>query len=619
MRGNSPLGEAVVNVTADARGLDKGLDSAKRQVAGFTDDVQGRLNKLGSGLKGSILTGVGLGAGIAGFQALSGAISGAVDWMSNAVVAAREDEESINRLGASLEQNVPAWQRNTEGIEENIEAAQRLGFTDEELRDSMTVLVGATHDVTKAQEYMATAMDLARFKGIDLKTASEALIKVSGGHYRMLAQLGIQMDHNASSAEALAAVQKVAGGQAEAYAETTSGMADSIGIAFDEISEDVGKLLLPAVREFLQFVQDDVLPGLESFVTDLNNIGPALDQFSLDLNNATGGLLGWSAAELADGHQRDQFLDNLRSGALEAASVLSSGAPLVQKGAATFISGIYTEIDKSRRESIAAIRALPGDLAKALADGQKAVDDGIAGLVQLMDESLSDAEKIAHLRGVLASEELQRGLEDERADVRAKALAVQQDALDQLKLLESGAADAAVDAGTTFAEQLRLQKVAAGNAARDMARGALGAIEGTDWYGAGEDATLDFAAGAQSHAAIQAVLAAGARVASTFGGFLEGESPPPMGPLHHIDDWGVNLAETLADGFRSAVPELDLGLSGIQPSGEEGSSMGGVQNVYNITAEGRPWGLEKREDFIEILQALSPFYVGAAFAASGGG
>jgi len=230
-----------------------------RVLASMKDEISGPLSRIidkfdrfqKQGAKGFAI-GAGAFAAAKAFSVFQSAVSGATDFLMDSVKAAIADEASVKRLAASLQANVAGFDGHTEAIERNIKAMQRFGFDDEELRDSLTVLVGATHDVGKAQQVMGTAMDLARFKGIDLRTASEALIKVEGGHYRSLAQLGIKLKEGATATEALAAVQAVAEGQMEAYAETVEGKAVAAQIQFNEAQEDFGRKAMPVAAEALR-------------------------------------------------------------------------------------------------------------------------------------------------------------------------------------------------------------------------------------------------------------------------------------------------------------------------------------------------------------------------------
>jgi hypothetical protein len=388
------IADLFVKLIADTKGFE-GEVTRGAQKAG---DAAAKTMKerLTGGLKGlgqAIFAGFGLGAGISAFNALSGAVRGAVGWLKEAGQEAIADEESINRLGASLQANIPGWDGNTDAIEENIEAAQRLGFTDEQLRDALTVLVGATHDVGKAQEYMATAMDLARFKGIDLRTASEALIKVSGGHYRALAQLGIKLREGATATEALAAVQKVASGQAEAYADTTAGIAASIEIIGDELQEDLGKIAVPLIREFMLFIRDEVLPVLSDMVDWLGNAGDEAIRFSVDLYEATGGLVGMSRARAADIAQGREFIDNLRHSA-GAVSGLGAGFTATGQEIDGSLSG---PVEAEHQRVVKSLKDMLTETAALLIAGQTDWQEAVEGYAQFLEENLLPADEKAQI------------------------------------------------------------------------------------------------------------------------------------------------------------------------------------------------------------------------------
>lgn len=209
--------------------------------------------------------GIGAAATLQAFSAAQGAVKDLSDAFLGATAAASSEEANIAKLGASLKANIPGYDGNTDAIERVVKAREDLAFSDDTLRDSLSLLVGATHDVDKAFEIQATAMDLARFKGIDLGTASEALTKVESGQFRILKSLGIVLKDGATATDALAAVQRVAGGQAKAYADTTSGAVDSLKIAFQDLYEEIGKDGKGPLRDFAKVTKDEALPAVREF------------------------------------------------------------------------------------------------------------------------------------------------------------------------------------------------------------------------------------------------------------------------------------------------------------------------------------------------------------------
>jgi hypothetical protein len=108
-------------------------------------------------------------------------------------------------------------------------------------------------------------MDLARFKGIDLTTATDLLGKAYSGQTAALRKAGIAVDAHATSEEALLAVQKATAGQAETYANTDAGKEEAahqrVQEAMERIGEVVSKLAevaLPILADAFTFVVDTV-------------------------------------------------------------------------------------------------------------------------------------------------------------------------------------------------------------------------------------------------------------------------------------------------------------------------------------------------------------------------
>ena len=198
---------------------------------------------------------VALGAVTAFGTALAGGVKGALD-----------EQVGIERLNTALRNNVAGWNGNRTAIEQVIDARTRLAFDDSALRDSLSALVMRTHDVTKAMELQALAMDLARAKGIDLETASTIIGKVFSGNVGILTRYGIAIDKGATATEALAAIQKQTAGQAEAYGKTTKGAFEAFSVAMQNVFEDAGSALLPFLTDLASTMTTVLIPAVKSVV-----------------------------------------------------------------------------------------------------------------------------------------------------------------------------------------------------------------------------------------------------------------------------------------------------------------------------------------------------------------
>lgn len=263
------------------------------------DDASKGMDKLaerGGKLEG-VFGGLKRGATLAGGGVLAlGAAFGV------AVKKAADEETGIARLNQTLKNSIPNWNGNTDAVDAYIKKQQKLAFADDELRDSLNDLVIQTGDLKKAQELQTTAMDLARAKGMDLQTATKLVGKVNAENIGILKRYGIAIDDNATSEEALTAIRKAAGGQAQTYARTTEGALKRIKNAFADMVEDVGGVGLPAVGEALNKLADfmegekfqglikkvleSVVEGFKTLGTWAGNARRAIEDFTAPLRAA---------------------------------------------------------------------------------------------------------------------------------------------------------------------------------------------------------------------------------------------------------------------------------------------------------------------------------------------
>lgn len=157
--------------------------------------------------------------------------------------------------------------RNTTGAtDEQITATEKwisqqgkaLGVTDDELRPALGRLMSQTHDVTKAQELMSIAMDVAQGTGKNLSTVTEAMAKAAAGSTTALGKLSPelkQMEKDGASAdEMMAALAGTFQDQASIAAGTAQGQFQRLGVALAETKESIGAALLPAIEAVLPYL-----------------------------------------------------------------------------------------------------------------------------------------------------------------------------------------------------------------------------------------------------------------------------------------------------------------------------------------------------------------------------
>lgn len=249
----------VAQLVVDLRLQDQltaGVAAAKGQLQGLDQQAKATGTTLG-GLGSSF--GAIAKAGATAFVAFK-ALDIGTDFFAGAIQGAKDEEVGIDRLTASLKANVAGFNGSTDAIEQAISAREDLAFSDGELRDSLGSIVAVTHDVNRGLDVQNVAMDLARFKQVSLKDATQALVTVEAGRYRGLAQLGITLRQGATQTEALAAVEAVAAGQADKFGQTAEGAFQSASIAVHDLQEDIGSDLLPVIENAARGLHDVLKP-----------------------------------------------------------------------------------------------------------------------------------------------------------------------------------------------------------------------------------------------------------------------------------------------------------------------------------------------------------------------
>lgn len=183
---------------------------------------------------------------------------------------AGEDEQNMNRLMRTVENSGAAYDGAAADVEAFIRKQQQLAFTDDEVRESLNLLVTQTGDLGEAMELQATASDLARFGNIDLEKATRLLLKADAESYAALGKLGIRIDENATKEEALQAVREATAGQAEEFASSTAGtlmrIQDSVGEAFETVGAAILPLVEGPLKAFADWLQS---PEVQQGITDL--------------------------------------------------------------------------------------------------------------------------------------------------------------------------------------------------------------------------------------------------------------------------------------------------------------------------------------------------------------
>ena len=252
--------EVVTKFTSDTSGLEQGAQKAKSALGGIGPEAL---------LMGGAVV---AGAGVA-ISALSGMVS-----------AAAEDEAQQKKLQGAIEAAGAATDISTQQVNDAIAAGQARAFSDDQTREALMSLVTATGDVGTATEELATAQDLARFAGVDLATAADAVAKAHAGSDGALRKLIPGLEKGATAQDTLAAAQKAAAGQADEYSKTTEASLAIASDSFSELGETIGSAFLPLLKA--------IIPPLSKIIGALGTLIEAVLPLIIPLFEAVGIVIG---------------------------------------------------------------------------------------------------------------------------------------------------------------------------------------------------------------------------------------------------------------------------------------------------------------------------------------
>jgi hypothetical protein len=166
-----------------------------------------------------------------------------------ATKAAMDDERSQRVLAQQIRNTVDATDAEIAKVEEFINTqARATGVADDELRPAFAKLVTATGDVTKAQELMAIAQDTAAGTGRGLDSVITAMMKGTQGSVDLFARMGVatkDAEGNTLSFDEVLAGLK---GKFDGLAETSADPYAKLSVAFGELAESVGVMLVPMLE-----------------------------------------------------------------------------------------------------------------------------------------------------------------------------------------------------------------------------------------------------------------------------------------------------------------------------------------------------------------------------------
>ena len=240
------------------------------------DDLKKKLNEADGAVENnsSKISEFGKKAAAAFAVAAAAAVAYGTKLAVDGVKAAIEDEAAQLRLAAALRSATGATDAQIKATEDMIlKTSLATGVADDKLRPAMARLAISTKSTEEAQKLLNLALDIAKFKGLDLETVANALGRAQDGNTTSLGKLGLGLDKTELKTLSFTEVQQklsdLTGGAAAANAETFQGKIDRLSVGFGEAKESLGLALLPQVEKFINYLNTTGIPTLNGFIAGL--------------------------------------------------------------------------------------------------------------------------------------------------------------------------------------------------------------------------------------------------------------------------------------------------------------------------------------------------------------
>jgi hypothetical protein len=189
-----------------------------------------------------------------------------VNGLKDASKAAVEDAKSQELLAKALKNTTNASNAQVASVEKSIsKMSLQSAIADDKLRPAFANLVRATGDITKSTELMSLALDISAGTGKDVEVVVKALSRAVGpdGTTGALERLVPAIK---GANDPLAELERLFAGSAEKAAQTDP--YQRLQVAFGEISESIGTILLPLLEKFATWLVD-IVPDVQKFFRSL--------------------------------------------------------------------------------------------------------------------------------------------------------------------------------------------------------------------------------------------------------------------------------------------------------------------------------------------------------------
>ena len=193
---------------------------------------------------------VAIGGAITGLIALT---AGVTRFFKNAVTGAMEDERQEHKLLFAVDQNISAFKRL---IELRDKYKKTTVFTEDEIYNALNMVAALGRGGDEAEKFIETAMGLSRAIGVDLEGAmlmlSGTLEGNKGRFGKLSGAISNMTEEQLKAGDAIDVLNEKFGKFATEGMDSVEGKAKNLGKVWEDISDGIGEILLPAVNGVIE-------------------------------------------------------------------------------------------------------------------------------------------------------------------------------------------------------------------------------------------------------------------------------------------------------------------------------------------------------------------------------
>ena len=232
------LKELILRIKGDPKGATDALGKVQAATSKF----------------GSIVKTVIAGAAVAAVVKFGKSCIDAAGEAQQGEVMLRNSLGNVKGMTDAAKDSAVAWVNSME---------KSKSFDDAEISAALQRVIVKTGDLTKSQEYVSIAMEVARNKGIDLSSATTLLEQAYNGSARGLKQFGVEVKEGATGMDYLHAIQVKVKGSGDAWLTTLEGQRTAFKTTFGNLQEAIGGALMPLANELIATIMPGLTKGME--------------------------------------------------------------------------------------------------------------------------------------------------------------------------------------------------------------------------------------------------------------------------------------------------------------------------------------------------------------------